>query len=222
MRIQFVNKFLAVAGLLFVSMFAHAQTVVTTTPSATPSPAAMPMPTPPPEQRAYDEARRIKDPVKKLEALEKVTKDFPNSFVVTQARYEMLDTTIKNFPKETERIRAVADKILEPSKSIPLTFGSTKMLIASRLMDAGVLLDWAEELTTTGSTLYEQELAKNLRRQKARNEDTLGRIYLKEGKTKLAQRTLKQALIDDPELSTSMIGLGQLAENSGDHKAAVE
>jgi tetratricopeptide (TPR) repeat protein len=94
--------------------------------------------------------------------------------------------------------------------------------VASRLLEGGVLLGWAEELAKTGGGLYEQEMAKNLRRTKARNEDTLGRIYLKQGKTKLAERTLKQALIDDAELNTSMVGLGQIAESSGDHKKALE
>jgi tetratricopeptide (TPR) repeat protein len=224
MKIRFAHTFLALAGLLFVPSLTHAQTVVTTqapTPSPSSSPAAT-LPAPPPEQKAYDEARRIKDPQKKIEALEKVSKDFPNAFVASQARYEILDTVIKNFPKETERIRAAGESILEPVKSIPLSLGSTKMTVASRLLENGVLLDWAEELATTGSVMYEQEMAKNLRRTKARNEDTVGRIYLKQGKTKLASRTLKQALIDDPELNTSMIGLGQIAESSGDHKTALE
>ena len=44
----------------------------------TPSPTASPVVTvgPPPDQKAYDEARRIKDPEKKIEALEKIVKDF--------------------------------------------------------------------------------------------------------------------------------------------------
>src|SRR4030095_7273342 len=98
--------------------------------------------------------RRIKDPGKKIEALEKVTKDFPNAFVASQARYEVLDAIIKNFPKETERIRAAADKIFEPSKGIPLAIGSAQLSVASRLLEGGVLLDWAEELAKTGGTVY--------------------------------------------------------------------
>src|SRR5438128_10961202 len=89
-------------------------------------------------------------------------------------------------------------------------------------MEAGMFLDWAEELTNKGAAQYEDEMAKSMRRQRARYQDTLGRIYLKQGKTKQAKAYLKLALTNDPELSSSMIGLGTIAEGAGDHKAAVE
>src|ERR1043166_1559228 len=76
--------------------------------SPSPTPAPVALPTPPPEQKAYDEARRIKEPEKKIEALEKVAKDF-QGFVVMQARSEIFDTLIKNFPAQTDRIRAAAE-----------------------------------------------------------------------------------------------------------------
>jgi tetratricopeptide (TPR) repeat protein len=65
-------------------------------------------------------------------------------------------------------------------------------------------------------------MAKSMQRQRARYQDTLGRIYLKQGKNKLAKTYLKQALTNDPDLSSAMIGLGQIAESTGDHKTAVE
>ncbi|HYW72966.1 MAG TPA: hypothetical protein VE961_18210, partial [Pyrinomonadaceae bacterium] len=94
--------------------------------------------------------------------------------------------------------------------------------IGTRLMDAGVLLDWAEELTRTGSVQYEQDMTKTIQRQRARYQDILGRIYQKQGKTKLAKSALKQALVNDPELTSSMIVLGRMAASEGDHKAALE
>ncbi|HEY0347644.1 MAG TPA: tetratricopeptide repeat protein [Pyrinomonadaceae bacterium] len=194
--------------------------------SPTPSPAQSPVPVAPPapapEQKAYDEARRIKDPQKKIEALEKVVKDFPDKVVAFQARNDVLDAYIKSFPTQTDKIRAAAEKIFEPSKVSPLALGSSYLNVATKLMDAGLMLDWAEELSTKGSAMYEDELAKNIRRQRARGQDTLGRIYLKQGKTKQAKTYLKLALTNDPELSSSMIGLGTIAESTGDHKTAVE
>jgi hypothetical protein len=62
-------------------------------------------PAAPPEQKAYDEARRLKDPQKKIEALEKVIKDYPDRFVAFQARNDILDALIKNFPEQKDRIR---------------------------------------------------------------------------------------------------------------------
>ena len=197
-------------------------TVSSPTPSPTQPPAPIALPTPAPDQKAYDEARRIKDPQKRIEALEKVVKDFPDKFAAFQARNDVLDAYIKNFPTQTDKIRAAAEKIFEPSKPSPLSLGSSYMNVATRLMDAGLMLGWAEELSTKGSAMYEEEMAKSMRRQRARSQDTLGRIYLKQGKTKQAKSYLKKALTNDPELSSSMIGLGTIAEGAGDHKAAVE
>jgi tetratricopeptide (TPR) repeat protein len=218
---RFFFTFLLAFSVFLTSV--HAQQIITTQsqPAATPS-ATAPPPVMPPDQKAYDEARRIKDPQKKIDALEKVIKDFPNGFAGSAARYDLLDTTIKNFPTQTDRIRAAAEKIFEPYKNTPTALSSSYMNVASRLMEAGLLLDWAEELARTGSTQYETEMAKSMQRQRARYQDTLGRIYLKQGKNKLARTYLKQALTNDPELSSAMIGLGQIAESTGDHKTAVE
>jgi len=196
--------------------------VASPTPSPAQSPAPVALPTPAPEQKAYDEARRIKDVAKRIEALEKVAKDYPDKFVTFQARSDVLDAYIKNFPTRTDKIRAAAEAIFEPSKFSPLSLGTNYMNIASKLMEAGLMLDWAEELATKGSAMYEGEMAKSMRRQKARSQDTLGRIYMKQGKTKLAKNFLKQALANDPELSSSMIALGEIAEAARDHKAALE
>jgi tetratricopeptide (TPR) repeat protein len=204
----------------------HAQQVIpvpsgspTTTPPATttPAPPAIPL-----DQKAYDEARRIKDPQKKIEALEKVNKDYPDRFVAYQSRNDVLDALIKNFPNQKERIRAAAEKVLEPNQGIVIGGVGPYLTVAAKLMDAGLFLDWAEELINKGSALYEDETAKSLRRQRARYQDTLGRIYLKQGKTKEAKKTLKLALTNEPGLSTALLGLAQIAETSGDHKAALE
>jgi tetratricopeptide (TPR) repeat protein len=204
-----------------------AQTEKTAAPPATPaaaSPTPPParMPTPQPDQKAYDEARRIKEPQKKIDALEKVIKDYPNGFVAFQARSEVLDVLIKNFPTQTDRIRAAAERYLRPMDFIVFGGGSNHVAVAVKLMDAGILLDWAEELAKKGAAQSEEETAKALRRQRARSNDALGRIYLKQGKTKLAKNHLKQALANDGELVTTLVALGQIAEASGDHKAALE
>jgi tetratricopeptide (TPR) repeat protein len=191
-------------------------------PSATPSPSAIPAPTPPPDQKAYDEARRIKDPQKKIEALEKVAKDFPDRFVSFQARNEILDTLIKSFPTQTDRIRAAAESYLSPQSGITIIGSSSYVNVAAKLMEAGLMLDWAEELAMKGAAQSEDEAVKALRRQRARYQDTLGRIYLKQGKTKQAQSYLKKALENEPGLASSLIALGQLEESRGNHKEALE
>ena len=113
MKNRFAETSLAVFGLLFVGFVTQAQTVVTTTqtPSPSQSPAAT-APTPLPEQKAYDEARRIKDPLKKIDALDKVIKDYPEKFQATMARNDLLDVYVKNFPTQTDKIRAAAERVL--------------------------------------------------------------------------------------------------------------
>src|SRR5256885_7965932 len=83
-------------------------TVSAPPPSPTQSPAPIALPTPAPDQKAYDEARRIKDPQKRIEALEKMVKDFPDKFAAFQARNDVLDAYTKNFPKQTDKIRGAA------------------------------------------------------------------------------------------------------------------
>jgi tetratricopeptide (TPR) repeat protein len=199
---------------------AHAQPVIAVQ-SGPPTTTTQTPPAAPPDQKAYDEARRIKDPQKKIDALEKVIKDFPDRFVAFQSRNDVLDVLIKNFPDQKQRIRAAAEKILEPNQGIFISGGSY-LTVASKLMEAGLFLDWAEELIKKGSAQYEDDTAKALRRQRARYQDTLGRIYLKQGKTKEAKKNLKLALVNEPDLPTALLGLAQIAEKTGDHKAALE
>lgn len=201
----------------------RAQTAATKpTPSPTASPAPVVTVSPPPEQKAYDEARRIKDPEKKIEALEKIVKDFPERFQAFQARNDVLDTLIRNFPTQTERIKAAAERYLAPMAGIVVVGSSNYITVAAKLMEAGLMLDWAGELARKGALQYEDETTKQIRRQRARNEDTLGRIYLKQGRVKDAKAHLKKALTNDPELTTTLIALGQIAEQDRHHKEALE
>jgi tetratricopeptide (TPR) repeat protein len=185
---------------------------------------AVPAPTPaiPPEQKAYTDASRLKDPEKKIEALEKLIADYPDRFQAFLARGDILDTLIKNYPTQIDRIRAAAEKYLAPQGVFILGGGSNYVTVATKLMDAGIMLDWAEEVAKKGAALTEEENNKNMRKQRARFQDALGRIYLKQGKTKLAKNYLKQALANDPELSSSLIAMGQISEKSGNHKAAFD
>ena len=95
-RLKPQRIFYLTAILLGCFLAARAQQAVTVqAPPPAPSPSAAPIPTPVPDQRAYDEARRIKDPQKKIEALEKVIKDYPERFSAYQARNDVLDVLIK-------------------------------------------------------------------------------------------------------------------------------
>ena len=208
--------------LLTSAPLAPAQQPVVTVAQPGQQPQVVPAPTIRPDQKAYDDARRIKDPQKKIEALEKVITDFPESFYRSQARIEILDTLLKSFPNQKDRIHLAVEKILEQSQGNITFRGINYRTVATKLLNAGIFLEWAEELSKKGAAIYEDESAKELRTGRASNLDTLGRIYLKQGNTKEASKLLKQALANDPELTTAIIGLGEIAEKKGDHKAAVE
>src|SRR5438034_2786888 len=102
--------------LLTSAPLAHAQQPVVTVAQPGQQPQVAPAPTIRPDQKAYDDARRIKDPQKKIEALEKVITDFPESFYRSQARIEILDTLLKSFPNQKDRIHLAVERIIEPSQ----------------------------------------------------------------------------------------------------------
>ena len=90
MKSRFAQMSVAIFVLLFVGFATPAQTVVTTTQNtatATPSPSpAAPAATPLPEQKAYDDARRIKDPQKKIDALDALPQVFGRNLRLTHCR----------------------------------------------------------------------------------------------------------------------------------------
>src|SRR6476619_4880974 len=152
-----------------------------------------------------------------LRIRKRIVKDFPERFTAFQARNDVLDTLIRNFPTQTERIKAAAERYLAPLPGIAVISSSNYIAVAAKLMEAGLMLDWAEELARKGALQYEDETAKQIRRQRARYEDTLGRIYLKQGRVKDAKAHLKKALTNDPELFTTLLALGQIAEQGRPH-----
>jgi TolA-binding protein len=205
------------SGILVFAPIVRAQQVATVPPGQTTQTA----PPIPPDQKAYNDARRITDPQKKIDALEKLISDFPDGFQAFQARNDVLDTLIKSFPNEKDKIRAAAERILRP-QGVVITGGSTFVSVATKLMEAGMFLEWAEEITKKGSIQFEQENEKSVRRQRARFQDALARIYLKQGKQKEAKKYFQQALANEPTLTTALLGLGHLAANKGEYKTALE
>ena len=110
----------------------------------------------PPDQRAYNEALKITDTETKIEALEKIRKDFPDSVYASSADSLILSTLIEKTPKDEDRIRkrakqmfseaAAKDKAASKDSVIVTTAnrGSAANRIADGLLDGGVLLKDAE------------------------------------------------------------------------------
>lgn len=202
--------------------------VVTANPTPTPSPTSAPT-TPPlsPEAKAYQDANRIADPQKKVEALEKVLVDFPKYSVPYNVHQAAMNTLIKNMPEQHDRILKHAEKFIETIPEAGKSFAYSQVLPA--LVEAGILLEKAEEWANKSLALAEEQQAKSLRQARATNQALIGRIYLKKGKTKEAEKALQAAytafpLVDanSSTLKMAALGLAELAEKDGKSDKAVE
>jgi tetratricopeptide (TPR) repeat protein len=172
-----------------------------------------------PEQKALSEARKIKDPGKKVDALEKYTKDYPNSLTLGSVHEMILDSLIKNWPDQKERILSQAEKAIDSAS--PWNKNGVYEDIADKLMTAHLMPEKAEEFAARGLAAAEKELEEDARKTKALYLGTLGRAYLNDGKTEQAEKALKEAHGFDPGAPGPSRGLAELAEKSGNFQEAL-
>jgi len=116
----------------------------------------------PPDETAYTAARKITDPEKKIAALEKLKKDFPDSRYVSAARSQIFNTLIRKMPDQKDRIRQAAKTMFaaavakdretskENKSATMASRGSTATRIADQLATAGLLLKDAESYAQRG------------------------------------------------------------------------
>jgi tetratricopeptide (TPR) repeat protein len=220
--------------IVVATIAAAAQQPTTSSPSQPPS-NAKPTPTPtpatpaaaarvmPPDQKAYSDAARIKDPQKKIEALEKFLEQYPDTFMASSAHLEILDAIIKSQPENKDRILAQADKAMQKAVA-GFSSGSVASNIASRLMKAGLLAEAEQyaEKSVVSTEEYVAQMVKDMQRQKARPLSILGQIYLKEGKLKEAELKLKAAFAINPQEPDVAVSLAEVAEKKGREKEALE
>ncbi len=193
------------------------QAAVKPAPTPSPTPRAMP-----PEMKAVMDAQRIKDPDKKIEALEKAIADNPNSPYVTMAHQTILETLVKLTPRQPDKILAQAKRMIERQGGF--STGSTEAQIAAQLLKAE-MLEEAEQYAQkaiTGSNEFVERQLKMFQQQKARPLATLGQVYLKQGKLKEAEAKLKEAYAIYPQETGVSLALAELAEKNGQDKDVVE
>jgi thiol-disulfide isomerase/thioredoxin len=131
-----------------------------TKPAAPPKPAAddtKPAPREmPPDQKAFNEATRITDPAKRIEAMEKFKKDFADSAIVSTVNSAILNALATSMPDQTAKIRqmaksmyaAAAAKDKATAKTGTMvgiqTRGGAALSISNSLLGANLLLKDAE------------------------------------------------------------------------------
>jgi tetratricopeptide (TPR) repeat protein len=232
-RLSVAPAVLALALVSLVTLFAtgttvvslSAQTQATQPPATPPAPQANPPATPPAtpateEAKAYTDATRITDPAKKIEALEKFLKTYPDSPRKSTAYGALFDTYVKDLSTERAKILEYAQLLIE---SAPEGFrASGYSRVATRLVDANVMLEDAEKFATEGLQVFDADEKKRLQRSRATHLATLGRIRIKQGRVAEAETALKEAFAANPEIPGAAVGLAELAEKRGDDKAAVD
>ena len=180
----------------------------------------------PPDRKAYLDANRLPDPQKKIEALQKFLTDFPKSQMLYSAHSSLMSVLIKSAPEKKEEILLHANKAIDTAPEFARKFICNQ--VATDLIEAGLLLDKAEEFAAKALSIAEEEQAKSLRQSRASYQVLMGRIYLKKGKTKDAEKAFLAAYGAVPTgeanpttLRTAALGLAEIAEKQGKYDQAL-
>ena len=177
----------------------------------------------PTDQKALDEAGRILNPGKRIEALEKFIADFPNSSVIFNAHQALMSLLIKYQPEQKERILKHAEKVIETIPEFGKKFACGE--VAIRLVEANMWLEKAAEFSSKALAIAEEEQAKNrrtlpdspsLRATQAAHQALMSAIFLKKGQIAEAEKAFQSLYamlpsLDSPPVSLKLTALG-LAE----------
>lgn len=214
--------------------------------SSAPAPAGQPAARPAreiaPDQKAYTDASRITDPAKKIEALEKFKKDFPESGMLGSAGQAILSTLVTKMPEQKDRIKTLARTMY--SSASEKDKGRVAGQMASTLLSGNLLLKDAEgyarksvDSMNLAAYLKEQiemaekakrkppssdDLAKRFRESRATRVVTLGQIEVKLGKTAKGKKLLEEAYAVNSDNPAVAGVLGEMAAKAGNDSKAVE
>jgi tetratricopeptide (TPR) repeat protein len=200
------------------------------------------IPETPPEMKAFTDASRIMDPEKKIEALEKWKKDYPDAPNLSNADDEILSTLIERLPDQRDRIRKLAKSMYQGAK--PDQRSSMAFELANTLLNGDTFLNDAEHYARIGVNslnqakyLDEQRKQAAARKQKPPSDDvlidrfrkqranriaTLGRVYFKMGRIDKAKPLLEEAYGVQQESTVVAAALGDIAFKAGDESKATE
>jgi len=196
----------------------------------------------PPDMKAFSEANTVKDPAKKIEALEKWKKDFPDSQMHSAADNAILTAMLNQKPQDAAGIRAFADGMYRKAEA--KNRGSVAREIATSYLNHGEFLKDAERYARKSvdsmrlaSYLDSQlaayakrkqkppsteELQKRFAESRAAYVAVLGRVEVKLGHVAKGQKMLEEVYASFPRTAEVGATLGELAAKSGDDAKALE
>jgi hypothetical protein len=127
-----------------------------------------------PELKAFQSAMALKDPAAKLDALRKITTDYPKHGMARSAENAILSLLLSTYKDRTDEIRPAFDAVVAglPATSPPDIKVSRLQSIVTQLVDAGLLLDRARAVMGDAiGALDRADYIKRTRetREKARN-----------------------------------------------------
>jgi hypothetical protein len=196
----------------------------------------------PPDRKALSDATRISDPVARIAALEKWKATFPDSSLLDDADETIFSTLVKRLPEQRARIlrmakaqyaKAAADEKQGVAASLAgILLGSDQFLkeaeaYARRSVKGLNQAKYLSEQRRRSAQRKQkapadEELAKRFAQMRAGRLSTLGRIYVKRGRTEPGRKLLEEAYAANPETVSAAAALGELAERAGDHAKALE
>ncbi len=196
----------------------------------------------PPDLKAFQDASKITDPEKKIEALEKFKKDFPDSQQAGSANTAILSTLVQKLPKQEARIRMAAQAAYDGAALKDK--GRVSGQIASTLLEGGVLLEDAQKyaeinlLSADQAQFFkdqkasaerrkqdppkEEELQKRFDTSRVPRLTLLGRVEVELGHNEPGRKLLEEAISISPDNAAAAGALGELEAKLGENEKALD
>ena len=198
-----------------------------------------------PEQQAYDGAMAMKDPLHKIEALQRIRSGFPKSAFLSMVDSSLLDLLVNNCPDRLPEIGEVFDRVV---KNIPaMSSSETRLILLQRpvtlLVDKKLHLDKAEAavekaLASNDPIAFFQSeidraarmkqpepaasvLLSRVKSSRGRGLELLGRVYAAKDDPR-AEKTLRDALSANPASAQVALLLAGIEAKNGDETAALD
>jgi tetratricopeptide (TPR) repeat protein len=188
-----------------------------------------------PEQRAFQDASRIQDPVEKLAALRKIQTDqgATNPFSIgRQIDEAILWHLVTQFRDRRDEIVDAFDRLAGRLPKTPPELRLSQLVtILGRLLDNKIVLDAAEQAVTSELAAFEaggqspaasRDVAARLDSTRGRAFEVLGRLQMERGDEEQAGRDFKRALELNPDLTRAPIALAEIESKRGNKTAALE
>lgn len=180
-----------------------------------------------PDYKAYTAGITERNPVKKVELIEKYMTDYPDSAFISLANETLLDAMVKAYPNDQERILKQSRKTLDGLRldMVSLmglsTVSRTYNSVVAALYNAG-LNEEAQATALKAFKVFDELSAKQTLEAKRPMWLSMGRDALKNGDYKNAENYFKQSMAGEYEGNAALLGLAEVAEKRKKSKQQLE